>query len=76
MIARGWIDRVEVEDKLLVAAITCGLVNDDGERAARATLKSGLDSGIHKPHPDLEEREQKSNVKTEASQRRLQLGRS
>ena len=67
MIARGWIDRVEVEDKLLVAAITCGLVNDDGERAARATLKSGLDSGIHKPHPDLEEREQKSNVKTEAS---------
>ena len=67
MVARGWIGRGEVEDRLLVAAAACGLVNDDGERAARATLKSGLDSGVQVPHPDLEEREQKSTGKTEAS---------
>ena len=41
MVARGWIGRAEVEDRLLAAATACGLVNDDGERAARATLKSG-----------------------------------
>ena len=66
MIARDWIGRAEVEDKLLAAAIGCGLVDDDGERAARATLKSGLDSGIQQPHPNLDEREQKSTGKTEA----------
>ena len=67
MVARGWIDRGEVEDRLLLAAAVCGLVADDGERAARATLKSGMDSGAQQPHPDLDEREQKSTGKTEAS---------
>ena len=51
MISRGWIGRAEVEDKLLAAAIGCGLVDDDGERAARATLKSGLDSGVQQATP-------------------------
>jgi hypothetical protein len=67
MCVRGWIDRNKIETKLTEAADACGLVKDDGERAARATLKSGLDSGVQVPHPDLEEREQKGTGKTEAS---------
>ena len=51
MIARGWIGRAEVEDRLLAAATGCGLVNDDGERATRATLNSGLDDGVETAAP-------------------------
>ena len=64
MIARGWIGRAEVEDRLLAAATACELVNDDGERATRATLNSGLCDGIKQPHPDLVERKIKSGDKT------------
>ena len=30
MVARGWVGRADVEDKLLAAATACGLVDDDG----------------------------------------------
>jgi hypothetical protein len=53
MSARGWISRGEVVDRLFAAAVTCRLVADDGEAAARATLMSGLSGGELKPHPDL-----------------------
>ena len=66
MVARGWIDRAEVEDKLLVAATGCGLIADDGERATQATLNSGLGDGMKAPHPDLDERKVKSGDKAEA----------
>ena len=56
MVARGWLSRQEVELRLLAAAHACGLVGDDGEHSARATIKSGLEAGLQQPHPDLEER--------------------
>jgi Bifunctional DNA primase/polymerase, N-terminal/Virulence-associated protein E len=56
MVARGWVGRQEVEFRLLAAAHACGLVGDDGEHCARATIKSGLAAGLTEPHPDLEER--------------------
>jgi hypothetical protein len=67
MVARNWIGRTEVENRLMAAAAACGLIVDDGERAARATVASGLDNGEQQPHPDLEDREKKTNGKTEAS---------
>jgi hypothetical protein len=57
MVARGWIDRSEVEAALFGAAAACGLVKDDGGKAVRATSKSGLDAGICEPHRELEDRE-------------------
>jgi len=54
MIARGWLDRNRVKDGLLRAAYQ--LKNEDGVIAVRATIKSGLDAGWHKPHPDLVDR--------------------
>ena len=56
MVARNWINRDEVEARLVVVATMCQLVVDDGERACRATLASGLDAGQQSPHPDLDER--------------------
>jgi putative DNA primase/helicase len=61
MVARGWIGRDEIENRLFAAAAVCGLVADDGERAVRATIKSGLDSGAEQPHPDLEDRKPAGN---------------
>jgi hypothetical protein len=52
MIARGWIARDGVAAKLLIAAKECGL--DEAE--ACRTLKSGLDAGENRPHPDLTDR--------------------
>jgi hypothetical protein len=61
MIARGWIGRSTVEGRLYDAALSSGAVKDDGEKAARDTIKSGIDAGIEEPHADLIEREPKSN---------------
>jgi hypothetical protein len=55
MIARGWIDRPTVEGALLAAAAS--LVKDEGEHAARATIKSGIEGGLKQPHADLEDRD-------------------
>lgn len=54
MCARQWVNRDDVSERLYQAAATCLLVNDDGEAATRATIKSGLTKGEQEPHPDLE----------------------
>jgi len=56
LIARGWIDRSKVENTLFKSCVANGLVHDDGARAVRVTIRSGLGAGITKPHPDLPER--------------------
>ncbi len=45
-IGDGWIDRQVVEAALFGAAAACGLVKDDGARAALATIKSGIEAGM------------------------------
>ena len=57
MIARGWLDRSEVELRLLAAGHASGLVADDGERAAGATITSGIEAGLREPHEDLRDNE-------------------
>jgi hypothetical protein len=54
MVARGWIDRDAVCERLMAAARACGLGKDE----AKATLLSGLEAGEAEPHPDLEARAQ------------------
>jgi Bifunctional DNA primase/polymerase, N-terminal len=53
MIARGWIDRADVEAALTEAMMANGYIAEDGIGAVEATLKSGLDAGEKDPHPDL-----------------------
>jgi Bifunctional DNA primase/polymerase, N-terminal len=53
LVARGWIDDAKVTSGLTDAAARCGLLKDDGERAVRATIASGLAAGFKEPHPDL-----------------------
>lgn len=57
MIARGWIDEPTVRAKLEDACRANGLWKDDGPFGVRATMTSGLRSGMANPHPDLPERE-------------------
>src|SRR5262249_24479479 len=59
LIARGWIGAATVEGRLHGAAVACGLVADDGERAVRSTIKSGIEAGTKQPHTDLLDREWK-----------------
>jgi hypothetical protein len=60
MVARDWLRRADVETALLGAMHDNGYVAEDGEGAAEATLKSGLDAGEKEPHPDLKD----DNVET------------
>ena len=46
LIGQGSLQRGAVEDALLEAALACGLVDDDGEHGAKATIASGLGAGI------------------------------
>ena len=57
MIARGWLDRTQVETVLTDAMHTNGYVGEEGDPAVRATLRSGIDAGTADPHPDLTDRE-------------------
>jgi Bifunctional DNA primase/polymerase, N-terminal len=57
MIARGWIPRATVEQRLYEAAVQNGSVKDDGSIAALATIKSGIEAGLREPHADLQNRE-------------------
>jgi hypothetical protein len=57
MVARGWIGQATVEGRLYDAAQTCGAIKDDGEKAARETIKSGIEAGLKEPHADLKERD-------------------
>lgn len=66
MIARGWINRSDVEGALIGAMHANGAVADDGIEAARATLKSGIAAGMAEPHPDLAERDEPAPASTKA----------
>lgn len=45
----GHLDRARVEAALVAAAAANGYLDDDGEEAAQATIRSGLDAGAEKP---------------------------
>jgi len=49
LVGAGALSRSEVEAALYNAALDCGLVTDDGERAVRLTIRSGLDAGEREP---------------------------
>jgi putative DNA primase/helicase len=49
MVARDWMHRDAVCERLMAAAQGCGL----GKEEAGATLRSGLEAGMANPHPDL-----------------------
>jgi hypothetical protein len=53
MVARTWIARAKAEAALFDAARDCGLIAADGERQTRATIDSGISSGMKVPHADL-----------------------
>jgi hypothetical protein len=48
-VAAGALEQGEVEDGLYAAAVRNGLVADDGERQAWATIRSGLSAGLQYP---------------------------
>lgn len=56
-VGAGAMSRSEAEQRLFGAAVANGYVGKDGEAAARATIKSGLDRGIQSPReiPDAGE---------------------
>jgi hypothetical protein len=45
----GYLDRSEVEQRLLAAAEECGYLQKDGRMQARATIRSGIEKGMRKP---------------------------
>ena len=49
LVASGELDQDAITEALVQAATACGLVADDGERAVRATIRSGLTSGMRQP---------------------------
>jgi hypothetical protein len=53
IVARGWLDRAEVEGRLHAAAQDCGLLAQDGALSVASTIRSGLDAGGELPVPDL-----------------------
>ena len=57
MVGAGWVTEAEASSALESAAADCGLVKEDGIRAVRATIRSGLTGGARKPRetpPDIE----------------------
>jgi hypothetical protein len=48
-VGAGVLNRGRAEWELFEAAVGCGLVADDGDRAALATIRSGLNSGERRP---------------------------
>jgi hypothetical protein len=57
MVVTGWIDRSEVENALWEAARANGYRSKDGDKAAWATLQSGLTAGMKSPRPPLAEKD-------------------
>ena len=53
MVARGWLGEAEVSAVLEDACRANGLWKEDGPRAVRATIASGMSGGFAKPHEDL-----------------------
>jgi hypothetical protein len=66
IVARGWLTEAEVRAGLEDACRANGLWKDDGPKGVRATLNSGLRSGLAKPHEDLPERENPDDDEAEA----------
>ena len=54
LVGAGKIDRSEAEHGLFEAAQASGYVAKDGAPAARSTIKSGLDQGMHSPREGLD----------------------
>ena len=55
-IAAARIDRATVEAQLFDASVANGLVKDTGASAVRATIASGLNTGLKEPSPPLQDR--------------------
>ena len=53
IVARGWLERAEVERRLQAAAEFCGLLAQDGAYSVAATIRSGLNAGLQNPVPEL-----------------------
>jgi hypothetical protein len=53
MVARGWIEQETVITNLFAACQSNRLAPDDGADEVRATIASGLNAGLVRPHPDL-----------------------
>ena len=53
MVARGWIDMVEVHRVLLAASEACGLIKDKGRGHFDQTFADGAKHGMAMPHEDL-----------------------
>jgi hypothetical protein len=49
LVAGGALDEDLVRNELYTAAVACGLVDDDGEEAARKTIDSGAGAGRQQP---------------------------
>ena len=49
LVGAGALDRSEAEHGLFAAAVTCGLLQKDGERAVSATIRRGLAAGQKQP---------------------------
>jgi hypothetical protein len=56
-VAAGRLDRDEVEEALVDAARDNGMVKDDGLRAARSTIASGIKAGMQRPAEPLGDRD-------------------
>jgi Bifunctional DNA primase/polymerase, N-terminal len=48
-VAGGELGKAEATEALFQAAVACGLVDDDGPKAARDTIRSGLQAGMQEP---------------------------
>ncbi len=66
LVGAGVLSRSEAESHLMQAAHANGYVAKDGERAARQTMKSGLDSGIKSPRQIAERPVTSANDNTPA----------
>jgi Bifunctional DNA primase/polymerase, N-terminal len=58
IIGSGGLNESEVRDRLFKAAEQCGLVKDDGEQQARATIDSGLKAGHAQPRTNQTRQQQ------------------
>lgn len=64
LIGAGALDRSEAEHGLYAAAVTCGLLQKDGEKTVLATIRRGLDAGQKQPR-NIPERQQEDGASLE-----------
>ena len=62
LVGAGVLSRSDAEAQIMAAAHANGYVAKDGERAARQTMKSGMDSGVKSPRR-IEAREANDNTR-------------